>query len=194
MHTRSPSHMRMAPQRLASEVQLWRIRVATGESKLKVLREEARQAKRRRKEAKRIAQRARKQFKRSKADLVELRQALAEAEVKLFKAGGRALARRMAKPKPTRTPRRSAPVSKKPKATARKPRAVFALSRGPRRVTPKPGATKRIDTIPRDRGDGGALDQDQTFIQPNTSVGADSQTYEQEIPERKKQETQNQEV
>ena len=45
------------PKKLVGEVQMFRIRIATAESKLKVLREQARQAKRRRKEAKRIAQR-----------------------------------------------------------------------------------------------------------------------------------------
>lgn len=72
-----------------------RIRVAAAESKLKVLREQAREAKRRRKEAKRKVQSARKRFKQSKADLSELREALAAAEAKLFKAGQRALTRRM---------------------------------------------------------------------------------------------------
>ena len=88
---------RNASQRLIGEVQMFRIRVAASESKLKVLREEARLAKRRRKAAKRLAQQARKQFKRSKAEVAELRQALANAEAKLFRAGGRELARKLAK-------------------------------------------------------------------------------------------------
>src|SRR5262245_3259198 len=91
------------PRRLIGEVQLFRIRVATAESKLKLLREAARVARRRRKEAKRIAQRARKQFKRGKADVAELKRALVRAETKLFEAGGRELARKLAKPVSVRT-------------------------------------------------------------------------------------------
>jgi hypothetical protein len=108
------------PRSLVSEVQLFRIRVATAESKLKLLREEARQARRRRKEAKRIAQQARKRFKRSKSDLAELRQALAKAETRLFRAGERALARKIAKPRPLM--KRRAHASTKSKAITRRPR------------------------------------------------------------------------
>jgi hypothetical protein len=108
---------RKAPQRLVNEVQLFRIRVAAAESKLKELWEQAREAKRRRKEAKRIAQAARKRFKRSKTELSELREALAKAEAKLFQAGGRALARRKARAKRiAKTSRRVRQV-----ARARKP-------------------------------------------------------------------------
>ena len=110
--------------RLIGEVQLLRIRVATAESRLKMLREEAHEAKRRRKEAKRLAQRARKQFKRGQAEAAEFRQSLAEAETRLFKAGGRALARKMAKPRPVakRGVRRwtqSKAAARKPKPSAR---------------------------------------------------------------------------
>jgi len=108
------------PKKLVGEVQVFRIRVATAESKLKLLRDQARQAKRRRKEAKRSAQRARKQFKRSKAELAGLQEALAKAEVKLFQAGGRALARKLEKARPEAN--RGARPSKKPKAVVRKPR------------------------------------------------------------------------
>jgi hypothetical protein len=79
------------PQRLISEVQLFRVRVATAEAELKLLREHARETKRRRKEAKRIAQRARRQFKRFKAELGELKRALAKAEARFCKEGGGAL-------------------------------------------------------------------------------------------------------
>jgi hypothetical protein len=86
------------PQRLISEVQLFRVRVATAEAELKLLREHARETKRRRKEAKRIAQRARRQFKRFKAELVELKRALAKAEGRLCKEGGGALAEKVRRP------------------------------------------------------------------------------------------------
>src|SRR5262245_34638795 len=196
MHTRSSMKTRKASGRLLSEVQLFRIRVATAESKVKVLREEARQAKRRRKAAKRLAQLARKQFKRSKADLAQLRQALAEAEMKLFKAGGRVLARKMAKPKPAPTPHRGERASKKPKAIIR-PRgrrvAVFALPRASRRVSPKTPVTKRIDIVSQGQGDAGAFDQNQSNG-PNHLAGANPQPAEQEIQERRQQEAQDQEI
>jgi len=95
-------HKKIVSQRLIGEVRMLRIRVATSESKLKVLREQARLAKHRRKAAKRLAQQARKQFKRSRGEVAELRQALAKAEAKFFRAGGRALARKMAKLGPPR--------------------------------------------------------------------------------------------
>jgi hypothetical protein len=265
MYFRLPMHTKKVPQRLLGEVQLFRIRVATAESRLKVLREEARQAKRRRKEAKRIAQFARKQFKRSKAELAELRQALAEAEVKLFQAGGRAQARKMAKPKAARTPPRRARVPKKSKPAPRMQRRVevLAVSRAPRRPVQKSPvqplareisppkrsdrglssvvvprrelapskrpvaariarraaapvrmqarARKRTKTVvqglstmtpaveTRTGADIRVLDPNQTTIQqtaihPDAVVETHPQTYEQEIPERKQQEAQNQEI
>jgi len=95
-------HTSSIPRRLINEVKLYRLRVAAAESKLKVLREQARQAKRRRKEAKRLAEYARKQFKQSKAGVAELTEALAKAEARLFQAGGRALSREIAKARPVR--------------------------------------------------------------------------------------------
>lgn len=70
-------------QTLQSEVQLLRIRVAAAEAESKVLHERARQSARRRKEIKRIARQAKKQFKRAGIEVLELRQALAKAESKL---------------------------------------------------------------------------------------------------------------
>jgi len=143
---------RIGPQRLVGEVRMFHIRVATAESKLKLLREQARQAKLRRKAAKRIAQRSRKQFKQSKSELAELRQALAKAEAKLFKAGGRALARKLAAPRPvTKTPTRAAT---KPKPIVRKPRpASPAAFRAPRkkpvikRTRTRRAARVKTDTV-----------------------------------------------
>jgi len=111
-------------QRLSSEVQLFRIRVAVAESELKALHEQARQAVRRRKEIKRIAKQAKKQFKRSKAELSELKQALAKAEARLFKAGGRALVRKVAKPGSVTKPH-EARRSKVPLSLARRVSAVI---------------------------------------------------------------------
>ncbi len=107
---------------MVGEVQVFRIRVATAESKLKLLREHYGQARQRRKEAKRLAQRARKQFKRFKANLAELKQALAKAELKLFRAGGRALARKTAKAR--LVAKHDARPLKKPKPVVRRPRAA----------------------------------------------------------------------
>ncbi len=124
------------PKKLAGEVQMFRIRIATAESKLKVLREQARQAKRRRKQAKLLAQRARKQYKGFKAGVNELQQALAEAEARLFQAGGYALARKMAKAKAVANRGASPLIESKP--VVREPRpAVARKSRVSGRVTRK---------------------------------------------------------
>jgi hypothetical protein len=132
-------HTKNGPQNLVAEVQMFRIRVATAESKLKLLREQARQAKRRRKVAKRLAQRARRQFKRFKDELTELHQALAKAEAKFFQAGGRALARKTAKAKAIA--KRGARPSRKSRTNARKLRPVLPRAlRGPGRVARKKSA------------------------------------------------------
>ena len=109
----------MSANRLISEVQLFHIRVATAESELKVLREHARQARRRHKEAKRFARQARRQFKRSRAELSELKRALARAEARLFKASGRTLARKV--PKPITRSFRTGSVRRKKPAINRAP-------------------------------------------------------------------------
>jgi hypothetical protein len=117
---------------------MFRIRIASAESKLEVLREQARKAKRRRKAAKRVAQRAQKQFKQFKAKLDDLRHALAKAETNLFKAGRRTLGRKIAKTK--RVAKREALQSKKQKIVARKPRRSVTReseSRAPARARKK---------------------------------------------------------
>jgi hypothetical protein len=158
-------HNKNVSQRLIGAVRMFRIRVATSESKLKVLREEAQVAKRRRKEVKRLAQRARKQFKRSKAELAELRQALAKAEAKLFRAGGRALARKMAKPGPITN--RGARSSRKPPAgTNKSPAVVSAASRAPGRPTPRKSAPNRLSSSRKAAPGGRALTSDQSATQP----------------------------
>ena len=153
-----------AAQRLMGALRMLRIRVAMSESKLKALREQARLTKRRRKEAKRVAQKARKQFKRSKAEVAELRQALANAEAKLFRAGGRALARKMAKLGPITN--RGARSSRKPPAGTRKSRAVVsAASPGPGRLTPGKSASNRLLSSRRAALGGRALTSDQSATQ-----------------------------
>jgi len=116
---------------------MFRIRVAAAESKLKLLRDQARQARRRRKEAKRLAQQARKHFKWFKAELSDLRQALAQAEEKLYQAGGRARARKTAKT--AAVAKSGARPSKKSKTVARKPRPVPPV---PSRVKPRAARKK----------------------------------------------------
>lgn len=123
-------HSKNGAQRLVGEVQMFRLRVATAESKLKLLREQHLLARRRRKEAKRQAQRARKAFKRFRAELSDLKQDLAKAETKLFQAGRRAQARKNAKASPSA--KRAARPAKKTKSSSRP-----ALSRAVR-------ATKRV--------------------------------------------------
>ena len=157
-------HTTNDPRKLVGEVQMFRIRVATAESKLKLLRDQARQAKRRRKEAKRLAQRARKQFKRFKAELAELQQALARGETKLFQAGRGALVRKMAKAKPVA--KRGVRPSKKPKIVARKPRPpVTRKSRVPGRVTRKKPVITEAKVTSDSPRDVAALDPPQTTSQ-----------------------------
>jgi hypothetical protein len=157
-------HKKIASQRLIGEVRMLRIRVATSESKLKVLREQARLAKHRRKAAKRLAQQVRKQFKRSRGEVAELRQALAKAEAKFFRAGGRALARKMAKLEPPAN--RGVRSSRKPSASNGKSRVVLsAASSAPGRLTPRKSASKRISSSHRGTPGTGALAKDQSTIQ-----------------------------
>jgi len=152
-------HDKNVSQRLMGEVRMLRIRVATSEAKLKVFREQARLAKRRRKAAKRLAQQARKQSKRSKAEVVELRRALANAEAKLFRAGRRALARQLAKLGPTTN--RRVRSSRNPPVSNGKSRVVLsAASSAPRRLTPRKSASKRISSSHRGTPGIGALAPD----------------------------------
>jgi hypothetical protein len=161
---------RKAPQRLVSEMQMLRIRVAAAESELKVTREQAREAKRRRKEAKRNAQVARKRFKQSKAELSELREALSGAEARLFRAGGRTLARKTARakrmahapsravktvrtaqrlrstPAPTATNRKPARTVIKPKGVRTRPRNTDRQSDTVTVTTPETGAPNTFQT------------------------------------------------
>ena len=142
---------------------------------MKGLRQQALQAKHRRKEAKRVAQHARKQFKQSKAELSELKQALAEAEAKLFKAGGRALARKLAKRKPIkkaapRRAQRTTVIPRKKPATKRTKAVAQAPAKAAKAATPKP--------------------KPPTTQIPKTT----SQTYEQAIPGHGQPEAEDQKV
>jgi len=163
-------HNKNVSQRLMGEVRMLRIRVATSESKLKVLHERARLARRRRKAAKQLAQQARKQFKRSKAELAELRLALANAEAKFFRAGGRALARKMAKLGPITN--RGVRSLRKPPASIRRSRVVLsALSRTPGRLTTRNSASNLFSSSHRSAPRDGALATDQLTTQNIESNG-----------------------
>ena len=175
-------HKKIASQRLIGEVRMLRIRVATSESKLKVLREQARLAKHRRKAAKRLAQQVRKQFKRSRAEVAELRQALAKAEAKFFRAGGRALARKLAK---LGSPTNRARSSRTPSASNGKSRVVLsAASSAPGRLTPRKSASKRISSSLRSEPGVGALAPDQLTTQTSSRMA-----YEQKKRHNGKKET-----
>ncbi len=141
---------RKAPPQLVSEMQMLRIRVAAAESKLKVMREQARETKRRRKEAKRIAQSARKRFKQSKADVSELREALAAVEARLFRAGGRALARQATRNARTRARTLKATKPAKPQRTvAKRSRRTKTSKRlGPGCTANKSQAPSSLPMIP----------------------------------------------
>jgi hypothetical protein len=163
-------HNKNVSQRLIGEVRMLRIRVATSESKLKVLREQARLAKRRRKAAKRLAQQARKQFKRSRAEVAELRQAVAKAEAKLFRAGGRALARKIARLRPPSN--RGTRSSRKPPASTRRSRVVLsAVSRVPGRLASRKSASNRFSSSLRREPGVGGFAPDQPTIQNLESNG-----------------------
>ena len=157
------------PKKLIGEVQILRIRVATAESEVKVLRDLAVQAKRRRKEAKRLARQARKQFKQFKLELAELQQTLAKAEVRLFQAGGRALARKTAKAR--LIAKRGARLSKESKTVALKPRpALPRTSREPGRVTRKQPPITEAKVVSDGPADPAALDHTDTSNPPTQFV------------------------
>jgi len=81
-------------RKLVSLVHLARIRLTKAEGQLTTAKEMARVAKRRRKEAKQAARRTKKQAKLARQEVTDAKLALANAEAKLFQAGGRALARK----------------------------------------------------------------------------------------------------
>jgi hypothetical protein len=117
-------------QKLVSEIQLARIRLARAESKLELARQQARVAKRRRKEAKQAARRAKKQAQHAKVECAEARQSLNEAEERFAKTSGReGKSRRPAKKKPVT--RATNPRSGKSKKAARPIKALTISSTTP---------------------------------------------------------------
>ena len=122
------------PNKLTSEMQLARIRLAKAESQLKSAKEQARLAKRRRKEAKEAARRAKKQARLAKDEVAEAKLVMAEAEEKLAQAG-RSAARARARKKAAASPRKKQP-------------AQSAASRAPKYVKPKRPTAKPTKPVP----------------------------------------------
>ena len=73
-------------QKLASNLEMARLRVETAESRREETKEQARVARRKRKEMKVIARRAKQEAKKAKAELGEAREALAQAEAEIAKS------------------------------------------------------------------------------------------------------------
>jgi hypothetical protein len=131
-------------QKLVSEIQLARIRLARAESKLELARQQARGAKRRRKEAKQSARRAKKQAQHAKEECAEARQTLDEAEERFAKASGQeGKSRRPAKKKPVT--RATNPRSAKSKKAARPIKALTISSTTPA----APHQPMRTSHVPR---------------------------------------------
>jgi hypothetical protein len=125
-------------QRLVSEIQLARLRLAKAESGLDSARQQARLAKRRRKEAKQAARHARKQVKEAKAELRNAKQVLLAAEEKLVLARKRAaLSRRQAKA--PQVAKATIAASKRRKKAAPPRRSRLAMSA----VTPAPAGVEK---------------------------------------------------
>lgn len=117
--------------RLDGRIQLLRMRVATAESTLKQTRDQASQAKRRRKLAKLLAKRARKGAKQAEANLAEAREALARAETALVTDAKRPTAKR----KTSRTKLVARPASASAKKRSVAPRKTRDISRGKSRAS-----------------------------------------------------------
>ncbi len=91
-------------RKLISQMQLLRMRVSAAEATWKEAKEQASHAKRRRKLARLLAKRAKKDAKTAKANLDELREALARAEAQSVPKRQRVAARKISKAKSTRSP------------------------------------------------------------------------------------------
>jgi hypothetical protein len=121
-------------QKLAGDVQLARIRLARAESELKSSEEHLRVARRRRKEAKQAARRAKRNFKLARTNVSDATQFLAEARSRLLKAGERAAET----PKPARRAVRRRRGNETQLSSAKKQQVkVRASSRRPLRAKKK---------------------------------------------------------
>jgi hypothetical protein len=132
-------------QKLNSELQLARIRLAKAQSEFESAKEQARLAKRRRKEAKQAARRARKQAKLAKSEVREAELVLAEAEAKLAQAARPPVEKARVKA----TPKRKSPRQLHLKTSATKPPPAAPVK--PERALPSPGkhqlaTAKKLET------------------------------------------------
>jgi len=112
-------------QRLISEIQLARIRVARAGSAVEAAEKQAVLAKRRRKEARQAARRAKKQAKTARAEFADAQEVLAELERKLTRSGEQAAK--------SRKRASAAPVSK---PTASKPKSRRKTAHSPKQSLP----------------------------------------------------------
>jgi len=133
-------------QKLAGAVSAARLRLAMAENGWRAAKEQARTAKRRRKEIKSIARRARKQTKAAKADVADSRKALAKAEAKFAQSGSGLAIRKPAKVK-------AKPVAKR--AAAPKTQAVTTREDGSRLAasSPAPGSVAQVTSVPPAQSD-----------------------------------------
>ncbi len=124
---------RTGSQKLINEIQLARVRLARAESKWELADEQARAARRRRKEAKQAARRARKQARQAKREFAEAKEALIATEERFAtivertaRARKLARARRAAKAAVART---RAKLSQPAGVRATPKRAILAIQR-----------------------------------------------------------------
>ena len=132
------SNSQAVSQKLAGNVEMARLSVATAERLWKAAKLQAREAKRRRKEVKLIASRARKDAKQAKADLAEAKKALTKAEAKLAKSGVRVATRKPAKARAELGAKLAVAAPKKKAAPDRKGRSR------PSAPYPAPGAASQV--------------------------------------------------
>ena len=117
-------------RKLISQIELLRMRVSAAEATWKEAKEQASHAKRRRKLARLLAKRAKKDAKTAKANLDELREALARAEAQSAPKHRRVMSRKIGKAK-----------SRSPFAKKKRPSSRHRI-RNSSRATRRPGPTE----------------------------------------------------
>jgi hypothetical protein len=109
-------------QKLISEIQLARLRLARANSAAEAAEKQAVLAKRRRREARQAARRAKKQVKAARAEMAEAQDVLAKLEKKLTKVGEQAAkSKHRASPEPVSRLREKKPRSKERTGNSSKP-------------------------------------------------------------------------
>ncbi len=134
-------------------MQVARIQLTRAENRLDGAREEARLAKRRRKEARKVERRARKEVKRAKNDLSEAEEALAAIEVRLVRAreqvgkSSRAV-RAVRRSGASNTGRKRSKRVALPDVSEAMPEATAAVAKSAEPTEPAPVGAKPIEPIP----------------------------------------------